>query len=278
MASAILKRPLEVTDQSLTVNLSYGAVQELGDMYYVPLTLDDVSIPDISVTAVSGTTGSAFLTTATVGAFDNVRVGDVIKTFSGSGSVGTSTTTLVDCYTAGDLKEIKYTAAYAANLTVKAGDAVSGTGIGVGAVVDKIDLASRTIYVTVDNTASGVADIAFDAPARVIAVSKSTEATNPNRITIDRNLATGPAAETLVIGGGVKEAVIAILQINPVDNTTGSRLSFNLGVHYPNATTIGGSATGLGDVSYATLGYTGLQGLSVDIDTFLTGLRVPRTT
>jgi hypothetical protein len=277
MASAIVKRPVSVTEEDITVNLSYGDVQEIGDAYYIPLTVDDVVVPDITVAAVTGTDASAVLTTATVGGFDTVRVGDQIKSFSGVGDAGTVAIVLADSYVPEGLKEIKYTEAYEVGLAVKAGDAISGTGIGVGALVDKIDVASRTIYTTVANTASGVADVTFTAPARVIAVRKSTEATNPNQITLDRAVVTGPTAESVVIGSGIKEAAFAVLRLNPQDNATGSRLNYNIGVSYPNALNMVATANGIGVAAYDTLGYTGLQGISVDVDTFLTGLRVPRS-
>ena len=278
MATAIVKRPLQVTEENTTVNLSYGTVQELGDAYYLPLTVDNVTVPDIVVADVSGANGATILTTTTVGGFDTVRVGDEIKSFAGSATfVAATPITLADTYTVEGLKELKYDFAYESGTGVKAGDVVTGTGIGAGAIVDKIDPASRTIYLTVANTASAVVSVTFTPPVRVTAVRRSTEATNPNQITVDRAVDVAAVDDTVTIASGVREAVYAVLKLNPKDNTTGSTLNLDLGVNYPNASQIAATANGLGVSAVETLGYTGLQGIGFNVDTFLTNLRVPRT-
>lgn len=278
MATSLLKRALGLTTEDLSITVNYGRVQELGDAFYLPITIDGLSIPDISVTNCSGTTGQAVLTTLTAGGFDKLRVGDVVKTFSGTGDVGSSTSTIADTMVPQGLNYIVYPHTLnSGTLPCKAGDAVSGTGIASGATIDKIDYASRTIFLTANNTASGSVTVTITKPARIIEVRKSTEATNPNQVTLDRNLVGAASTETVVFGAGISEAVFAVLKINPLDNTSSSRLSLALGINYPSGLEVKGTNSGLGAVAYNTLGYTGLEGLSVDVDSFLTDARIPRT-
>jgi hypothetical protein len=139
-------------------------------------------------------------------------------------------------------------------------------------------MASRTIYLSLPNTAEGVATLTVTKKARVTEVRKRTEALNPNQITIDLPLADAVSNVTVVVASGIKEAIVAVLRINPTDNATGSKLDYAMGVHYPTAASLVPTANGLGFTDPATLAYSRLQGLSLDLDAFMLGLGVPRST
>jgi hypothetical protein len=278
MATALIKRPLLNTTETVTVNLGHGNVREVGDAYYVPLTLDTVTVPDVAATNVSGEIEGMTLTSLTAGAFDNVRVGDILHSFS-AGSVPSATATMADCYVVQGTPMVIFPVAFSTGtFPCRPGDAISGTGLASNALVDKIDMASRTIYLSLPNTAEGVATLTVTKKARVTEVRKRTEALNPNQITIDIPLTAAVSNVTAVVASGIKEAIVAVLRINPTDNATGSKLDYAMGVHYPTATSLVPTANGLGFTDPATLAYSRLQGLSLDLDAFMLGLGVPRST
>jgi hypothetical protein len=278
MATALIKRPLLNTTETVTVNLGHGNVREIGDAYYVPLTLDTVTVPDVAATNVSGAIEGTTLTSLTAGAFDSIRVGDILDSFD-TGSVPTATATMADCYVVQGTTMVVFPVAFSTGtFPCRAGDAISGTGIAASAFVDKIDMASRTIYLTLPNTGEGVATLTITKKARVTEVRRSTEALNPNQITIDIMLGETVTNVTATVVSGIKEAIVAVLRINPTDNATGSKLEYAMGVHYPTATSLVPTTNGLGFTDPATLAYSRLQGLSLDLDAFMLGLGVPRST
>lgn len=277
MAIAVVKRPLSVTSEPLSVALSTGAMKEIADAYYLPLTVDNIAIPDVVATTVNGSIGSAVITSLVAGAFDAVKVGDIVATFGGTGSVAASTGIINDVNTFSGLKFIVYPDNESTPFDGRAGDAITGTGIPANTFIDKLDADNRTVYLTNAATMDGSITVTVTKLARVIAVSKSTETVAPNTITISRNL-TGELVNTsLTIKSGIKEAVFAVLRMEPLDSATSSRVEYSMGIHYPQASTLVPTVDGLGVSSYNTLGYSNLQRIGFDADSYLEALGVPRT-
>jgi hypothetical protein len=277
MVNIAFQRKLQSVVSEFDGVISAGYVAEAAGKFYLPLTFDDFSAPDISVSGVTLSNGATKLV-GSAGAFDNIRVGDIVASTSTGGITAKSAVTRT-VYTVKGQKYVVYADTFnSSTIGVKAGDAVSGDGVAANSVVDRIDYDTRRIFLDKNLTASAVADLDFTPPTRVTAVRKSTATVNPNEVDIDSTVSSAGASSTVVFNNGAKEAVFAVLRLEPVDNETGSKLLINAAVAYLDGKLVQGSANGLNGIDVTALTYIGLTSLSVDGDLFITNARVPSPT
>ena len=277
---AIAFQRLQTIASTFNTTIAPGFTVTQGAKFHIPLTFDGFSsaVTPRTVTATTVATaanGSGVTTiTGTAGKFDQVRVGDIIDSLT-TGTLAARAAVTVACATFQGLSYIVYPHTLdSTTLNVRAGDTVAGTGIGASAVVDRIEYATRRIFVTVASTATGGAiTITFQSPARVTAVRTSTAVANPNQIDLDTTAATNGVASTLVILNGAREAVFAVLAITPVGDSTAGRVSINLGVSLLPGSNVVGSADGLNPITHSTLAFTGAGSFNLSGDTFLTDAR-----
>lgn len=278
MANISIKRQLQSITADFNGTVETGFLYESAGKFYLPLTLDDFSAPDITLTAVAGALNATKLTSAVVGKFDNIREGDIVTSTS-VGALTPPADTVRNCYTVKDLKYIVYADTFnASNLNVQAGDAVTGTGIGTNAVVDKIDYPTRRIFLSVASTASAAVDVTFEHPVRVTAVRTSKATANANQVDIDGTVSTAIVNSSVVFTPGAREAVMGVLQLQPVSNSTGSRLSYNAFISILDGTKVIGAANGLNNIDVASLNYVSIGTFGIELDRFLLTARVPSPT
>jgi hypothetical protein len=276
MSTVTFKRALQTLTSTYTASVIAGIISETAGKIYLPLSFDSFDAPDISIDGCTLTSTQTKISGA-AGAFDNVRVGDIVTSTSTGTLTAKSAVTINTCYVAKLLPYIIYPDT--ADISgIKAGDAVTGTGIGADCLVDKIDTVSRIIYLTVANTAAGANNITFTPPVRVTAVRPSTALSNANQIDIDTTIATSGAASTIVITPGAGEAIFAVLRVEPLSNSTGGRLNVALSVYYGDGADVKGSTTGYSELTFSTLSYSSLSTFGIDADTFLVDARLPRPT
>lgn len=277
MATQVIKRPKLNTGIDYTFTLSAGWLTEQNNLFYLPLTFDNFSAPNLTKEATDGASAANTITAGTAGDFDDLRPGDEI-TASSVGTFTTPSTFTRDCVVVGNSKMVIYPNTFtASNLNVHAGDAVSGTGIGASAKVDKIDYSRRIIYLDVDNTADGAGiTLTFAPPVRITAVRLSTATSNANQIDINTTIDDAIVDGDLTIKNGAREAVYAVLRTQDVDNTTGSRANTNIGVAYLDGKEVKGSASGLNGIDVTALNYVAVGTIGFDADAFLTNARVPK--
>jgi hypothetical protein len=277
MAISIL-RQYQTTGAIASLELSTGYISNAGDTVYLPITLDNFSAPDITVTGVAGASAATVLTAAEAGAFDGLRVGDIV-TSSSVGSFTAPAPVSRTCYTVQGQNYLVYAHTFTpSTLNVRAGDAVSGTGIAAGAKVDKIDYSTRRIFLTLANTASDEVSVTFQGSVRVTAVRKSTATVNPNQVDVSSAVDTALVASSVVFTPGIAEAPLAIFQIAPTGSTNNGTAKLSVGASRPDPLTLEYSADGVFGGDVTTLNYVNLGIFSIDLDSYLTDARVPRPT
>lgn len=281
MGTISIKRALQEVSATYTLDTLSGVPFDSGNISYLPLIFDNFEddVPNISVTGATLTSGQGTISVG-AGQADNVRVGDTISAASGGGTFTAPATLTRTCVTLQSLPILVY--AHTLNsgtLGVHVGDAVSGTGIPVGAKVDRIDYAKRHIYLTANctATASGI-EVTVTPPVRVTAVRASTATSNANQIDINTTVDTGATGSTLTVVNGANEAVHSVLRIEPINNTTGARANFLVGVSHLDGKSVRGSANGLNNIDATTLTYTTVGTIGFDSETFLANARVPKPT
>lgn len=274
MANLDFQRQLAQIFTTYDGDMTVGSVVESSNKFYLPLALDNFNPPDLTITAINGTSAATKLTGAS-GKFDNVRVGDVISATSVGTFTALTDVTITDAYLPNGKKYIVYPAS-ASFTNVMAGDAITGTSVGVGAVIDRVDTANRIIYVTVANTAESLEDVTIERQVRVTAVRTSTATANANEIDINTSVATTITNSTLTIEQGAKEAIFAVARLEPITNTTGTKFTVAVSVAYLDGLLVKGSLDGLSGLTLASLNYLGLGSIQVDGDAFLLNARYPR--
>lgn len=277
MATQTLKRQLEQIVATYSGTISLRPPVEITNKFYIPLLFDDFAAPDLTITGVAGTTGAATKLTAGAGKFDNVRVGDIIKAV-GTGTITAPSTFTRTCNLFQGLPYIVYAHTFnSSTLGVKVGDVVTSTSAGSGAVVDRIDYVNRRIFLTANSTATASETVTFAPPTRVTAVRTSTATSNPNEIDIDGSV-TATVSGNATIQIGARDAISAVLRVEPVDNTTGARASYAVGVALLDGKSVIGDASGINGLTLETLSYSSVGSFNYDADGFLVNARLPKPT
>lgn len=283
MATQTFQRQLQQIIAAYAGEVTTGFLYEAGNKFYIPFTYDNFSTPDLSP-VVNCTTGQSRLNATVAGSLDTVRVGDIVSALSGSGALTAKATIDRDCYAPKGQKYVVYPSTFTAGtLGVKAGDAVTGATASVipsNTVVDKIDYDTFRIFLNnaIGSAGDVVDTLTFAPPARVTAVRTSTATSNANQVDIDTTIATGASGVTATIKNGAKEAVSHVLRIEPLDNTTGSKVGYTVSVSVLNGDDVKGSANGLNNIDVETLTYTTVGTYNFDGDAFLVKARLPRPT
>lgn len=281
MATQTFQRQLQQIITAYAGDIDTGYIHEEANKFYIPFTFNNFTSPDLTPT-VNATTSQTKLTAATAGGFDNVRVGDVLVSLSGSGALTTKATFDRTCYCPRGQKYVVYPHTFTSEtLNVQAGDAVTSATtnvLGAGITVDKIDYASRRIFLSAAvGTAGDAVDVlTFAPPVRVTAVRTSTALTNANQIDIDSTIATGGSGLTATIQNGAKEAVSHVVRIEPINNSTGSKVTYTVSVSILSGTDVIGAPNGLNNINVTTLAYSTVGTYNFDADEFLVKARLPR--
>lgn len=282
MSTVTFKRPLAITSADVTTALDTGFIIENSNKYYLPLTFNNFTAPNIISTGVTAVTGETKIScvapvVGVPGQFDNIREGDIVDSGTGGFALTPKATFNRTCSTFQGLPYIIYAHTFTSTtLNVKAGDAISGTGIPASTFVDKIDYATRRIFLTANATATGSDTMTFQPPVRVVAVRKSTVGTNANQIDIDSTIATGAVGVSVTFKVGITEATHSILKIEPISNTTGSRLNFSITVSPTLPETLVPGNSGISDSTVTTLNYVTVGSFGLDADAFFTKARLPQ--
>lgn len=283
MATQNFQRRLEQILSGYAGKVAPGFIHETGNVFYIPFTYDDFVAPDITAD-INCVTSQTKLTAVTAGGFDNIREGDVLSSLGGSAVFAAKATIDRSCYAPKGQYYVVYPSTFnSGTLGVKAGDAVTSATANVvpsNTVVDKIDYSTNRIYLDkVIGAAGDVIDVlTFTPPVRVTAVRKSTATANANQVDIDSTITTGANGVVATFKNGAREAVSHVLRLEPLNNTTGSKVSYALSVAILDGSDVKGSANGLNNVDVTALSYTALQGYSFDGDNFLIAARLPRPT
>lgn len=276
MVDVSFKRNLLVTQAEFTAPIAPGFLREIGDSFYLPLAFDVFDAPDISVTGCTLTATQTKIQ-GTAGAFNSVRVGDIVDSAS-TGSLTAKATFDITVQTFQGLNYIVYPHTFnSTNLGVKVGDGVSGTGIPSNTTVDKIDYAGRRIFLSANATATAASITAtFAPPVRVTAVRTSTATSNANQIDIDSTVATSGSNSTVVIIPGAVEAIHAVVKLTPVSNTGGGRITYGIGTSVLDGNAVVGDASGLNGLTLENLTYASSGNFGIEADNFLAAARLPR--
>lgn len=276
------QRPLQTVQSTFngTVNVGFN-VTEAGT-FHIPLTFDNFSdaVPDLSITGIALTTSSngagSNTISGTAGKFNNVRVGDILSDVS-TGTLTPKDTVARTVHSFEGLDYVVYSNSFTSStLGVQAGDSVSGIGIPTNTVVDRIEYSTRRLFLSNEATATGETELTITPAVRVTAVRTSTAPSNPNQIEIDTTVATNGTNSTLTVKNGAREAVFGVLRLAPVNDSNGSRASFNIGFSSIPGSSVRGSANGLNPINHSALTFSGAGSFSFNGDAFLTEARVPR--
>lgn len=278
MATQTIKRALQTVTADFAGIITPGFVTEVADKFYLPIGFDDFVAPNQVITTTNAVSAATKLVNTAVGKFNDVRVGDQVVSLS-AGTLTAKADITRTCNTFTGLKKVVYASTFTSStIGVKAGDPVTGTGIPANTVVDRIDYAQRTIYLDKNATADGSVVLTFSPPVRVTAVRKSTATANANEIDIDSTVATAGTSVSVTIKPGAREAVTAVLRIEPVSNTTGARANYNVSVSVLDGLEVKGSDSGFNGLDFTTLNYINLGSYGFDADAFLVTARIPRPT
>lgn len=283
MATQTFQRQLQQIIAAYAGTVETGYIYEAGNKFYIPFLYTGFSTPDLTPT-VNATATQTRLNAATPGAFDNIRVGDIVSGLSGAGALTAKATVVRNCYGAKTTDYVVYPSNLTpATLGVSAGDAVTSATTNVVAantIVEKIDYATFRIFLSnpIGSAGDVVDALTFTPPVRVTAVRKSTATSNANQIDIDTTVATGGSGLTATIKNGAKEAVSHVIRIEPLNSTTNSKVNYSVGVSILNGENVRGSANGLNNVDVEALAYINVGSYSFDADEFLVKARLPRPT
>lgn len=142
---------------SVPVTLTIGDLPTVGndttDSFYLPVTYRDFAPTPFVLTGQTVVSGAATFTPS-VDDFAKLRVGDIVSAVS----AGTVNIPAPATYTrtARVYNNLDFIVLTGSNSLPQDGDVVSGTGIAVGAVVTRVDTATRTVYLSLVSTESSL--------------------------------------------------------------------------------------------------------------------------
>lgn len=279
MASITFERAKLDTTDTYSATIALSTPRAIGNRYYIPVTIDEFNAPNYTVSNANGVATQSTLTSATSGAFDNVRVGDTFVSSTGL-TLDAIATTTVDVVTAtGSLVAI-YDAAYtSSNLPVRAGDVISGLNIPGGTIVDKIDYTNKLLYLDTAATADGAESATVAPPVRVTAVRNSEwpDVATRNQIDIDTTIATVTLSDfDVVFKPGSREALLAAIRVSPLGSATTGTISIEVSGYKNSGENVMASNDGTGVGDFTAYNYLNLGNLTMNADEFLLDARVPR--
>jgi hypothetical protein len=283
MTTISFQRQKLTTTDTFSVSVGINSPVEVGVNTYIPITIDEFPALDKTIPTVQLGTGAAstFIKALTPGAFDKVKVGDIIKSTAAGLITPLATTTLTALVTAVGSKIAIFPSSFTSlTLPVKAGDKIASANLPANTVVDKIDYVKKLIYLTNNALTSGSLDATVTAPVRVTAVRGSTwpVALDANQIDFDSVNTVTAASTSVTIGSGIREALMGVIKVATVGSTTNGVVSIQVGGYKNAGKDVSASNDGTGSNSYATYNYSSLGSLTLNADEFLLDAGVPRDT
>jgi len=274
------RQKLEITDP-FVVTIAVNNPVEIGANTYIPVTIDNFGIPDKVIDTVALAAADTKLTTTVNGAFDSLKVGDMVTTLTTGALTAISSDTITDLVTVAGSKIAIYPSTLTSiTLPAKAGDAISGTNIAANSKIDKIDYSKKLIYLTEDATTTGVADATVAYTARITAVRGSTwpVVAERNQVDINTSVSTPAVSSTVTFKSGVREALLGAIQISPVGSTVNGTVSLQVNSYKNSGNLVTPSNDGTGANNYASFNYSNLGNITLNADEFLVDAGVPRDT
>jgi hypothetical protein len=282
MTNITFKRRKLVDVETYPATILVGNSSLVGDAYYLPITIDNYVSPPIPLTGITAVVTETKLKANVAGAFDEVRVGDVITLPTGLAFATPVTTNLTDIAVTEGSNIAMYSNAYdSTTLGIKAGDTFSlfsGTTLPNTTKVDKIDYARRLIYMTESATATAIVTIGSTSRVRVTAVRPSTHpvVADANQIDISVAVTTGSIAGGITVVPGATEALVSTLRITPKGNASTGVVTLEVAGSKNKGLDVAGTPNGLGYTNYSGFTYLNLGNITLDADEFLLDARVPR--
>jgi hypothetical protein len=274
------RQKLEITDP-FTATIAINSPVEIGANTYVPITIDNFAAPDQVIPTVALVAAATTLTTTVNGAFDNLKVGDLITGMTAGALTTLTDGTIADLVTVAGSKIAIYPSTLTSlTLPAKAGDGISGANIASGSKIDKIDYAKKLIYLTENALTTGVDDAAVSYTPRITAVRGSTwpVVLERNQVDINTSVITAAASSTVTFKSGVREALLGALKISAIGSTTNGNISLQVDGYKNSGRLVAPSNDGTGANNYAGYNYSNLGSLSLNADEFLVDAGVPRDT
>lgn len=143
---------------SVPVTIDIGVLPAVGndttDSLYLPVVYREFTTTPFTITGQTVVSGAATFTPSAED-FARLRVGDIVSGVSAGNVLIPSPATYTR--TARVYNNLNFIVLTGTNSLPKDGDAISGTGIGVGAVVTRVETDTRTVYLSVVNTESSLA-------------------------------------------------------------------------------------------------------------------------
>lgn len=258
------------TTNTYTATVAVGSVASLGNDFYIPVTLDNFVVPDITLTAVSGVNGTAILSNTGVDYFKDLKVGDIVST--GLTTVVSSAVNLADIALTEDSTVFVYPATFnSMTLPLEAGDSLSSTSLPSGTKVDRIDYVNKLVFMSQPADATQIETIAISKPVRVL--SKNA---NSTEITLSKNLSAAVTNGTVVFKRGATEALLGMIKIAPVGSNSNGNVSIQVSGYKNSGENITYGPNGSGYNAPQNYNYVNLGNLTFDADEFLADAGIPR--
>lgn len=245
------------------------------DSFYLPVTYRNFAPTPFTLTGQTVVSGTATFTPSAQD-FAQLRVGDIISAVSaGTVNIPSPSTFTRTAHVYHSLDFIVLTGSSA---LPKDGDAISGTGIGAGAVVTRVDTATRTVYLSVANTESSVlatpVTITVTPAVRVTALNTTTR-----EVTLNANFA-GTGTD---VSGSITftpSSFSAVLYYLEAVHTATTVDRLNVAVRaYPQTGALAFDAAGTGTdgTTITSVNPTPIGSFFINTDNYLTNARKPRT-
>ena len=244
------------------------------DSFYLPVVAKNTTPTPFTITGQTLVSAGAVFT-PNAGDFAKIRVGDIVSAVS----AGTVTIPSPSTYTrtAHVYHTLNFIVLTGSSTLPKDGDGISGTGIASGAVVTRVDVATRTVYLDLANTESSVlaspVTITVTPLVRVTALNTTTR-----QVTLSANFA----------GTGTDVAGSVTFTPSPFDPV----LYFIEGRHTRSGNTLTGNynvyrqtgllafdalGTGTDATDLTSVTATALGSFTIDTDAYFLNARVART-
>lgn len=268
------RKKLDVTN-TYTATVTVGAVARQANDFYLPVTIDGFTTPDVVLASASiaGTSGQNKITSTTPDYFKAVYVGDIVSTTTDF-VAGPSAPVLTDIALNALSNVFVYPSTFTSiTLPLAAGDTVTSTSLPVNTVVDKIDYANRIVYLSNPSPVTIIENVTVIKPLRVTAKNLTN-----TEITVSRNLsAVAGSGGPLTVKRGAQEALLGLLKIAPVGSTTSGTVSLQVGAYKNQGDKVDYSANGSGYSAPEELNYVSLGSVSIDADAFLEAAGIARS-
>lgn len=263
---------------SVPVTIDIGVLPAVGndttDSLYLPVTYRNFAPTSFTVTGQTVVSGTATFTPS-VEDFARLRVGDIVSAVS-AGTVNIPSPSTFT-RTAKVYEGLDFIVLTGVSALPKDGDAISGSGIGVGAIVRRVDTATRTVYLTVANTESSLAaspvTITVTPAVRIVSLNTSTRL-----VTLNGNF-TGTGTDvsgSLTFTASSFDAVLYYLECVHTASTV-DRLNIAVRAYLQTgslAYDVNGTGTDASTIS--TVAPQPVGTFFINTDTYLTNARKPR--